>query len=208
MLGRQWRHGRDQLRHLQGVSLYLIIFHQIAHQPRNPSLFSGDRLPGQGHAHGLGLAHRPHQALSAANARHDADANLGLAKPGAASGHDNVGQHRQLAPAAIGITTDRRNHRLGAMLDRRPDPLGMALVNIDRADPGHAVDIPSGGKHLVTTGQHNAAHFRVDRQLSEVARQQRLQFKAQGVGGLGPVEAQQGHARSREFKQYRRGRWV
>ena len=54
------------------------------------------------------------------------------------------------------------------MLDRRPDPLGVALVNIDGANPRHAVDIATCCKHRVTAGQQNAAHIRVCRQLREV----------------------------------------
>ena len=167
-----------------------------------------DRLPGQGHAHGLGLADRSHQALGAANAGHDADADFRLAKLRAVPGHDNVGQHRQLATTAVGVAAHRCNHRFRAMLDRRPHALGMALVNIDGADTGHAVDIATGSKHLVATCQQDATHLWVFSQLNEVARQQRLQLKAQGVGGLGAVKAQQRHTRGREFKQYRRGRWV
>ena len=47
------------------------------------------------------------------------------------------------------------------------------------------------GKHAVTSGQQDAAHFGVFSQFSEVARKQGLQFQAQGIGGVRAVKAQQ-----------------
>ncbi|MOA19326.1 hypothetical protein D3C78_1396990 [compost metagenome] len=79
----------------------------------------------------------------------------------------------------------------------------MTLVDIDGANPGHAGDVPPGSKHLVATGEQDAAHLRVFGQGDEVRRKQCLQFKAQGIGSLRPVQAQQGHAWQRVFEQYR-----
>ncbi|MNF81605.1 hypothetical protein D3C84_638840 [compost metagenome] len=111
--------------------------------------------------------------------------------------------HRQLATAAVGVTADRRDHRFRAMLDRPPDPLGVALVDIDGADPGHAVDVATGSEHLVTARQHDATHLGINRQLTEMPRQQRLQFQAQGIGRLRAIEPQQGHAGQWAFEQNR-----
>ncbi|MCY1178016.1 hypothetical protein D9M73_183490 [compost metagenome] len=126
-----------------------------------------------------------------------------MAEACATSGDDQVGVHRQLATAAVGVAADRRDHRFRAVLDRPPDPFGVALVDIDGADPGHAVDVATGGEHLVTAGQDDAAHVGVDRQLTEIPRQQRLQFQAQGIGRLRAVEPQQGHAGQGTFEQNR-----
>ena len=185
------------------MALHLVIVDQIADQPRDPSLIGADRLAGERHAHRLDLAHRAHQPLGATNAGHDANADLRLAETRAASGNNQVSMHRQFTPPAIGITANRGDHRLRTVLDGAPDPLGVTLVDIDGTDPGHAVDVSSCGEHLVTARQHNASHLGIDRQFTEIPRQQRLQFQAQGVCRLRPVEPQQCHARQRAFEQNR-----
>ncbi|MDT4879211.1 hypothetical protein FQZ97_1148600 [compost metagenome] len=89
------------------------------------------------------------------------------------------------------------------MLDRGPDALGVALVDVDRADSGHAVDVAAGGKHLVAAGEQDATHRGVDGQLGKILREQGLQFQAEGVGGLRAVESEQGHAGRRALQQHR-----
>ncbi|MNJ75871.1 hypothetical protein D3C77_730420 [compost metagenome] len=76
------------------------------------------------------------------------------------------------------------------MLDRRPEPLGMAFVDVDRAHARQAVDVATGSEDLIATSQQNAANLRVLRQLGEVPGEQCLQLKAQGIGSLGAVQAQ------------------
>ncbi|MNN34775.1 hypothetical protein D3C81_1485950 [compost metagenome] len=190
------------------MGLDLVVVHQVADQAGDPGLLGADRLPGERHAHRLDLAHRPHQPLGAADAGHDADADFRLAEARAAPGDDQVGVHRQLATSAIGVTADRRDHRFRTMLDRPPDPLGVAFVDIDGADPGHAVDVATGREHLVTARQHDAAHLGIYRQFTEIPRQQRLQFQTQRIGRLRAVEPQQGHAGQWAFEQNRCNGWV
>jgi hypothetical protein len=57
----------------------------------------------------------------------------GCAKLRALAGDDDVAVHRQLGAAAEGVAADRGDHRLGAVLDRRPHALGVALQDLDRA---------------------------------------------------------------------------
>ncbi|MNM79342.1 hypothetical protein D3C81_912690 [compost metagenome] len=82
----------------------------------------------------------------------------------------------------------------------------MALIDINRAHTGQAVDIAPGGEHLVATGQQNAAHISIAPQLNEVVRQQRLQLQAQGIGGVRAVEPHQGNPWGRVLQQHRRGK--
>ena len=124
--GRQGRHCCDDPRQLQGVALHLVIVDQVADQSRHPSLFGADRLAGEGHAHRLDLAHRAHQPLGAADARHDADANLWLRKAGTMASNDDVAVHGQLGAAAKGVAAHRRHRGGRAVLleqGRRHDPV-------------------------------------------------------------------------------------
>jgi hypothetical protein len=59
---------------------HLGVGHDLADQAHHAGLLRRHRPAGEQHAHGVELAHRPHQALGAADAGHDADADLGLAK--------------------------------------------------------------------------------------------------------------------------------
>ena len=147
-----------------------------------------DGASGQRHLHGLGLADCAHQPLGAADARHDADADFRLGEARTAPGDDDVPVHRQLAAAAVGIAADRHDDRFGAVLDRRPEPLGVALQDIDRANTRHAGNIATGREHALTTGEDDAAYPRIGSQLGEVLAQEALQFETERIVDLGPVE--------------------
>src|SRR5690606_311508 len=140
--------------------------------------------------HRLGLADRAYQPLGTTDAGHDADADFRLGKTGAAPGNDDVGMHRQFTAAAVGIAAYRGDHRLGAVLNGCPGALGMPLVDIDGANPGHAGDIATGGEYLVAAGEDDAADLRVGGQLGEMLGKQSLQLKAEGVGHRWAVQGE------------------
>ena len=69
---------------------------------------------GQAQLHRLGLADGAGQPLRAADARHDAELDLGLAELGRVGGEDDVAHHGELAAAAERVAGDRRDDRLAA----------------------------------------------------------------------------------------------
>ena len=78
--------------------------------------------PVEDQVHRLGLADRAGQPLRAADARNDAELDLGLAELGVVGGDDEVALHRELAAAAERKARDRRDHRLAARAMRSWSP--------------------------------------------------------------------------------------
>jgi hypothetical protein len=60
----------------------------------------------------FGLADKTRQALGAADARHHAKVDFGLAEFGSVSSDDEIAHHRQFAPAAQRIATNSGDDRL------------------------------------------------------------------------------------------------
>jgi hypothetical protein len=173
--------------------------HHLAHQAHRLRLARGHRPAGEQHLHGIELAHRAHQPLRAADAGHDADADLGLGETRALAGDDDVAVHRQLGAAAEGIAADGSDHRLGAVLDRRPHALGVALrISIGPASSRLLMSPPAANtlSPPVSTMQRTLV---VGAECREGLRECGLQRQAERVGRLGAVHAQQRHAFARAF---------
>ena len=75
---------------------------------------------GEDQVHRLGLADRARQPLRAADARDDAELDLGLAEFRVVGGDDEIALHRELAAAAERKARDRRDHRLARARDAVP----------------------------------------------------------------------------------------
>src|SRR5262249_62390515 len=98
------------------------------------------------------------EALVAASARKTPDLFSGVTKPAFSPAPNIAVKRRKLNPTAVGITVDRRDHRLWETLDglpsRQPSDLG------ERREIGalHLLEIGASRKGAFVTGKNNDAY--------------------------------------------------
>jgi hypothetical protein len=124
----------------------------------------------------------------------DAERDFGLAELRAVGGDDEVGHHRQLAPAAEREAVDRGDPRLAGGLD---EVRGPAREHVSGVEPGcrhggHLADVGPGGERLFArAGDDRASLGRVAFERGESGDQVLEHGAAERVEGLGPVERDQ-----------------
>ena len=105
------------------------------------------------------LPTKPGQPLGAAEARHDAEVDLGLAELRGVGGDDEVAHHRELAAAAEAVAGDRGDDRLAAAHDRLGGAGEIVLdEHVDEALRRHLLDVGAGGEGLLRAGDDDGAH--------------------------------------------------
>src|SRR5947208_127538 len=105
----------DFLGHRHRLLHQLVERHDARDQAGALRLLRVHHARGQAQVHRLRLAGEARQPLRAAEARHDAEVDLGLAEPGVVRGDDDVALHGQLVAAAERVAGDRRDHRLAQL---------------------------------------------------------------------------------------------
>ena len=149
------------------------------------------------------LADRAGQALGAAGAGHDADADFRLAELGAFAGHDDVGHHGELQPAAEREAVYRGDHRLRGGGNGAPEPLHAAARDLYRVGVDKFLEVGARGKRFGVAGQHDRPHAGVVRQRREGLRQRLAGGHVQRVAGLRPVQPHDRNPVFRPFDQNR-----
>src|SRR5438445_134283 len=102
----------DLLGHRHRLLHQLVERHDARDEARALRLLRVHHARGQAKVHRLRLAGEARQPLRAAEARHDAEVDLGLAEPGVVGGDDDVALHGELVAAAERVAGDRSDHRL------------------------------------------------------------------------------------------------
>mmetsp|Transcript_27119 Transcript_27119/g.81335 ORF Transcript_27119/g.81335 Transcript_27119/m.81335 type:complete len:279 (+) Transcript_27119:42-878(+) len=162
-------------------------------QAGSEGLCGGELVAGEAHAHGLGLAHRAHEALRAAGARDRAQQDFGLAKSRLLAADDDVAHHGQLTAAAQREAVHRRDRR-------RPQPRHV----LPRGEEVFRVCLREGlGRHLLDVGarregplaprEDDGAHLRVRVPGFGGSIELGHQRARQRVQRFGPVQRQQPH---------------
>jgi hypothetical protein len=103
----------------------------LATRPHAFGLGGIDRAAGEDQLHRPTPADRARQALRSAHPGNDAELDLGLAELGRIGGDDEVGHHRQLAPAAKRIAVDRRDPRLAHRPHDMALPAGKGVLAVE-----------------------------------------------------------------------------
>ena len=106
-------------------------------------------------------AGQPQQPLGAAEARNQAQVDLGLPKLGRVGSHAQVAGHGQLQAAAEGEAVDHGDDRLAQLLDPDHELLAVPgeIPGLDRAQVVHLGDVGAGDERLgAGAGQHDHPH--------------------------------------------------
>ena len=173
---------------------HLAVRHDLADEAHRERLGGADRLAGEAEPHRLELADRAGQALGAAGARHDADADLGLAELCAFARDQDVAAHRELEAAAERIAVDRGDHRLRRARHGLPVALGAPAHDLDGPGvdelPRSAPAAKAGSSPVSTIARTAGSSCRRLERLGE-----RLAGReVQRVAHLGPVDPHERHA--------------
>ena len=130
--------------------------HDARHQARALGFRRIHHAAGEIEVHRLGLADRAREPLRAADARDDAELDLGLAEFRRVGRNDDVALHRELAAAAERETGNRRDHRLAHARNAIPR-WEVLLVDVHVALAGHLLDVGAGRERLLRAGDDHAA---------------------------------------------------
>ena len=173
--------------------------HRLVHQARRRHHARDEtrafRLRGIHHAageieiHRLRLADRARQALRAADARNDAELDLGLAELRVVRRDDHVAHHRELAAAAERKARDRRDHRLAHPRHAIPVAGEIALEGVHVGLALHLLDVGAGRERLLAAGQDHAGDLLVRLERVDRGGQFLVEPGVERIERLRPVEA-------------------
>jgi hypothetical protein len=186
---RRQRHGCDRLRNLD------CLIHQARRRDHPRDEARALRFRRVHHAareakiHGLGFADGAGETLRPADARNDAELDLGLAEFRRVGRDDDVTHHGELAAAAEGKTRDRSDR--GFARPRQRIPIGREVAH-ERIHVGfvrHLLDVGAGRERLLRTGDDHAGNAGVRLERRDRLSELRDQRGVERVERLRPVEA-------------------
>jgi hypothetical protein len=148
---------------------------------------------GQAHFHRLGLADSAGEPLRSAHSGCDSKLDLGLAKFRIIRSNNEIGHHRQLAPAAEREAGDGRNPGLAGRGDLFVAVEIVAAIHICKGLALHLLDVSACRKGLFGTGQDCATLAVIGVECSECGNQILQHLRIECVQRLWAVERDQGH---------------
>ena len=167
--------------------------HNARHQPRPLGLCCIHHPASKAHFHRLCLADRPRQPLRSAHAGGHRELDFGLAKLGIIARNDEIGHHRQLAPAAQRKARYRRNPRFTRRCDTVVSGEVIAAIHIGEGLRLHFLDVSTRRKGLFGTGQHRATLTGIGVVSAKCVDQVGQHLAVQRVQRLRTVERYQRH---------------
>ena len=130
----------------------------------------------------LALPIAARQALRAADARHDAERDLGLAEPRSVGGDDDVAHHGELAAAAEAVAGDGGDERLAHLRHAGGRRRLIARESLDEGKGRHLLDVGAGGEGLLRAGDDDRADIGI--RLEGVERGKQLADRAASLSAL------------------------